>query len=57
MRSGWNGKNMFVELRAGFDTDEVVNGIRKLFVHGDYTVIVNLNNIYNFNFNSYFVTW
>lgn len=44
MRSGWNGKNMFVELRAGFDTDEVVNGIRKLFVHGDYTVIVNLNN-------------
>lgn len=42
-RSGWNGKNMFVELRPGSFTSEVVNSERIDLEHGAYTVLVNLN--------------
>lgn len=44
MRSGWNGKNMFVELNPGFQTTITINSERHDLTHGDYTVIVNLNN-------------
>lgn len=44
MRSGWNGKNMFVEIRQGFQTTEYVDNERIDFTHGEYSAIVNMNN-------------
>lgn len=45
MRKGWNGKNMFVTLRPAPGKVSVILATDELEVeHGEYTVIVNLNN-------------